>query len=41
MYHGIGAMAGYMKMEGGHEVPNITLTECDISALVAYLSSLK
>jgi cytochrome c oxidase subunit 2 len=41
MYHGIGAMAGYVKVEGGHEVPNIVLTESDITALVAYLSSLK
>ena len=41
MYHGIGAMAGYMKIENGQEVPNIVLTESDITALVAYLSSLK
>jgi len=42
MYHGVGAMAGYMKKdENGHEVPNIVLTESDITALVAYLSSLK
>ena len=42
MYHGIGGMAGYMKKDdNGREVPNIVLTESDISALVAYLSSLK
>ncbi len=42
MYHGIGGMAGYMKKDDtGKEVPNIVLTEADISALVAYLSSLK
>ena len=41
MYHGVGAMAGYMKIEHGEEVPNIVLTETDITALVAYLSSLK
>jgi hypothetical protein len=42
MYHGVGAMAGYMKKdENGNEVPNIVLTESDITALVAYLSSLK
>lgn len=42
MYHGIGAMAGYMKKDdNGNEVPNIVLTEGDITALVAYLSSLK
>jgi cytochrome c oxidase subunit 2 len=42
MYNGIGGMAGYIrKDENGKEVPNITLTEGDIAALVAYLSSLK
>ncbi len=42
MYHGVGGMPGYMKKdEHGNEVPNIVLTEADITALVAYLSSLK
>ncbi len=42
MYFGIGAMAGYMKRDdAGHLVPNITLTDADEAALVAYLESLK
>lgn len=42
MYHGIGGMAGYMKKDdSGKLVRNITLTEQDEVALVAYLSSLK
>lgn len=42
MYNGIGAMTGYIKKDdNGHEVPNITLTEDDVTALVAYISSLK
>ena len=34
-------MAGYVKPENGEMVPNITLTDENISALVAYLESLK
>ena len=42
MYYGIGGMAGYMKPDGkGGWEKNISLTEEDITALVAYLSSLK
>jgi len=42
MYHGIGGMAGYVKKDDqGREVPNIVLNEGEITALVAYLSSLK
>lgn len=42
MYYGLGGMAGYMKQdERGAWVKNIDLTEDDITALVAYLQSLK
>lgn len=41
MYYGINGMAGYVKPEGGQLVPNITLTDEDVTALVAYLESLK
>ncbi|HWA08023.1 MAG TPA: cytochrome c oxidase subunit II [Opitutaceae bacterium] len=42
MYYGIGGMAGYMKKDDkGNWVPNITLTDENVTALVAYLSSLK
>jgi cytochrome c oxidase subunit 2 len=42
MYNGIGGMVGYIKKDDSEkEMANITLTEGDISALVAYLSSLK
>jgi cytochrome c oxidase subunit 2 len=42
MYNGVGAMAGYMKKnEKGEMVPNIIVTDEDVTALVAYLSSLK
>ena len=41
MYYGINGMAGYMKPEGDKLVPNITLTDDDVTALVAYLESLK
>jgi cytochrome c oxidase subunit 2 len=42
MYYGIGGMKGYMtKNDQGEWVQNIKLTEEDITALVAYLSSLK
>jgi len=50
MYHGVGAMQGYLKLDDerqpvkdakGEYVRNITLTEPEIDALVAYLHSLK
>lgn len=43
MYYGIGAMHGYVVEDPVKhtETPNIVLTEADITALVAYLSSLK
>lgn len=42
MYYGLGGMAGYMKQdERGEWVKNIDLAEDDITALVAYLQSLK
>lgn len=50
MYHGVGRMQGYLKLdEDGHPmkdadgnlVRNITLTDTEIDALVAYLHSLK
>ena len=50
MYHGVGAMQGYLKLDderqpvkdaNGEYVRNITLTEPEIDALVAYLHSLK
>ena len=42
MYHGFGGMTGYMKPdENGDMQPNIILTDGDITALVAYLHSLK
>jgi cytochrome c oxidase subunit 2 len=42
MYNGVGGMAGYMKRDDkGNMVPNITLTDENVTALVAYLSSLK
>jgi cytochrome c oxidase subunit 2 len=50
MYHGVGAMAGYLKLDDknrplkddkGEYIRNITLTDAEIDALVAYLHSLK
>ncbi len=41
MYYGINGMAGYMKTEEGQWVPNIELTDDNVTALVAYLESLK
>ena len=41
MVHGIGGMAGYLRYENGKPVQNISLTDADIQALVAYLHSLK
>ncbi|MDB6170576.1 MAG: cytochrome c oxidase, subunit [Verrucomicrobia bacterium] len=50
MYYGVNKMAGYLKLgddgfpvrdQNDNYVPNITLTEDDITALVAYISSLK
>lgn len=42
MYYGVNGMAGYMKEdENGNLVPNIVLTDDDITALVAYIESLK
>ncbi len=42
MYYGIGGMTGYMAPnDKGDLVPNIVLNDAEISALVAYLHSLK
>lgn len=50
MYHGVGRMQGYLKLDedgrtmkdaSGNLVRNITLTDAEIDALVAYLHSLK
>jgi len=50
MYHGVGAMKGYLDLDGnnqpirgadGEYVRNIKLTDAEIDALVAYLHSLK
>jgi cytochrome c oxidase subunit 2 len=41
MYMGIGGMMGYMKSEDGRLTPNITVSDAEAPALVAYLLSLK
>jgi cytochrome c oxidase subunit 2 len=44
MYNGVNQMDGYLKFRNDQRDPairNITLTESDVTALVAYLSSLK
>ena len=42
MQFGVGAMAGYVKKDSnGHWTKNITLTDADEHALVAYIESLK
>jgi cytochrome c oxidase subunit 2 len=41
MVHGIGGMAGYFRYENGQAIRNITLSDHEIEALVAYLQSLK
>jgi cytochrome c oxidase subunit 2 len=50
MYHGVGRMQGYLKLDedgrpmkdaNGNLVRNISLTDAEIDALVAYLHSLK
>ena len=44
MFNGVNHMDGYLKFKNGPRDPdvrNITLTESDVTALVAYLSSLK
>jgi len=41
MYFGINGMAGYVKPSGQDWESNITLSDDDVSALVAYLQSLK